>query len=800
MFHGWLTRIAERAMARPWRFIAAMTVFTLLAAPGLTRLKFRTDGHALMPPDHPVVRFDAEVRRDFQLRDPIVVLIETSHPDGIYNLATLRRVAELSEVLAGIDGIGKEQVTSLATERRDRFFPGTLTFRPFLDPLPDTPLLMSLLKSDVQATPNLTGTLISRDGRATSILVGAPAAFDPQGRITFDRAALYRQIVQVTRRFETPADRIVVAGAPAAESLLGLHILEDLRLLIPLALVLIALACWWGCRRVWTLLVVLPKMAAALLWTFGLMGWLGVPVYLTTAVLPVILITAFLADEIHLLWHYQQLLAERPAGEPYLSTLKRATAEMSRPITLASLTTAAGFFSFLSSSIIPIWAFGLFAGLAILFCLLWTFTVVPATLALLGPERVARRGRSLADGQRLARALSPLLDHRAATLAVLGLLTLALGLGIGRLKVQDSWIDGFAPGSPFRRATEEVNARLYGSHLLLAQVHFTPPPERVPRVRRRSGPLLAPENLRALGALEDFIRRQPGVGGVEGPYSQFTTVAYFWLGRQPGGRAVPDDLERVDQVYRLFDRNRGEFHRHQVIDEALDRGIVTIFLKAANYQETGRLMRAIRGYERQHLAPLWARVDFAGDVAVSQAMIPQIVRSQIWSLVLALAGSFLVICLLHRSIADGFWAVLPANVAVVWIFGAMGWLGIPLGVATSMFCAITLGIGADYGVHLLERFRHAQAAGSPDPQRVALAEAGPAIIIDCVAIALGFALLAFSEVPADARLGVLVAAALLASCVLTLTGLALLLPTERRQRAHGAQPAAAPRSEAAGSL
>lgn len=799
MPHRWLTRVAERAMDRPWWSIAAMVLFTLAFTPGLTRLQFRTDGHALMPPDHPVVQFDASVRETFQLRDPIVVLVETSHPEGIYNLATLRKVQELSRELAKLPGVGSEQVTSLATERRDRFFPGTLTFRPFLDPLPDTPVLMDLLKSDIQATPILTGTLISADARATAILVGAPSIFDPQGRVATDRAGLYREILDVARPFQSSTDRISVAGAPVAESLLGWHILEDLRLLVPLCLALIALACFWGCRRGSSLLVVLPKIGASLLWTFGLMGWLGSPVYLTTAVLPVILITAFLADEVHLLLHYQQILARNP-GAAHQPLLRQAISEMARPITLTSLTTAAGFFSFLASSIVPVRAFGLYAGLAILFCLLWTFTVVPATLALLGRARIERRGAALAEGKWLARALSPVLQHRLATLAVLGLLTLGLGLGIRRLEVQDSWIDGFAPGSPFRQATDHINAQLYGSHLLLAHVHFTPPAASSPEVHGRSGPLLDPRNLRAVGDLEAFIRRQPEVGGVVGPHNQFTTVAYLWLGRSPEARSVPDDVARVEQVYRLFDRTRGEFRRRQVVNDALDQGIVTIFLKEANYKETDRLMEAVRAYEREHLAPLGARLAFAGDVAVSQAMIPQIVSSQIWSLLFALLGSFLVVCLLHRSLADGFWAVLPAYVAVVWVFGAMGWLGIHLGVATSMFCAITLGIGADYGIHFLERFRRAQAQGDSQPQRTALIEAGPAILVDCLAIALGFALLGFSEVPANVRLGSLVAVALFASCLLTLTGLAVLIPVRARRTVPAAQDAPVPRSEAAGSM
>jgi len=50
-----------------------------------------------------------------------------------------------------------------------------------------------------------------------------------------------------------------------------------------------------------------------------------------------------------------------------------------------------------------------------------------------------------------------------------------------------------------------------------------------------------------------------------------------------------------------------------------------------------------------------------------------------------------------------------------------------------------------------------------------------------LAIALGFGLLGLSQVPANARLGLLVAFALTASCVLTLGGLAALLGETARR-------------------
>ncbi len=249
-------------------------------------------------------------------------------------------------------------------------------------------------------------------------------------------------------------------------------------------------------------------------------------------------------------------------------------------------------------------------------------------------------------------------------------------------------------------------------------------------------------------------------------------------------------------VLSRFDLARGERRRREVIDDELRRAVVTIFLKNANYRDTATLMEAIRDWQRDHFAKSrlspsggtrGVRVDFAGDVAVSQAMIPAIVETQVASLLLALASALLAVCLLTRSLAAGLAAVAPAALAVLWTFGAMGWLGMPLGVATSMFCAVTLGIGVDYAVHFYERFRRARAAGHPAPAELALREAGPSILADTLAIALGFGLLGLSQVPANARLGLLVALALAASCLLTLGGLGAVLGEADRRSGRSAQ-------------
>lgn len=769
-------RLVDLPLRHPRAVLVLWALATLAALPGLWRLELRTDGHALVPADDPAVVFDDEVRERFHLRDPLVVLIETSHPDGIFNLRTLRTVQEISGLLSRLEGIPPEDVTSLATETRHRVYPGTLKFRPFLDPLPDTPELMSLFREDLSAAWIVEGTLVSQDRKAVTLLLGVPP-IDPER--PYSRAALYRRVAEAVRPFESATDRIFVVGAPAAESLLGEHLLEDLRRLLPLSLFVIGLVVWLGTRRLAAVRIAAIKVVLCLVWTFGLMGWAGSPVYLTTAILPVILVTVGLASEIHILWHYQRVLA-RPGMRdlPHPQALRETFGELARPVLFSALTTSFGFFSFQLSSLDPVRAFGLFAGIGVLFCLAGSLTLVPALLRLLPPAALAHPGRAAGTkGQLLRRAAAPFLSNPRWTLAGLLLVSLGLGLGATRLFIQDSWIDGFSPDSPFRQATDRVNRHLFGTHILLAHLRFDLPPERTPQVDDRQGPLLDPALLEALGRFEAEVRRQPGVGGVLGTYSHLTGVHALWMGGDETARVIPTTPERVEQLLRMFDLGRGIHRRREVIHEDLRRTVVTIFLKDANFRDTARLMESVRRASARHLGPYQARLDFAGDVAVSQAMIPAIVRTQVSSVLGSLLGCLTALFLLHRSLRLGLIAIVPTALSTLWIFGLMGWLGIPLGVATSMFCAITIGIGDDYAIHFVDRWRVARAAGQDCPALQAVQEAGPSILNDALAIALGFGLLTVSQVAANAALGILVALALTAGCLLTLLGLGSLLQT-----------------------
>ncbi len=336
-----MTFLVRFSIQRPWRALLGGLLVTLAAVPGIWRLELRTDGRALVPAAAPEVIYDQAIRETFGVRDPIVVMIESDHPDGIFNPSTLRRVRDLTAALLRVDGVGPADVTSLATELTFPLRSGRFQKRTFLQDLPETAEELDQLRDDLRRIELYDGTLVGRDGRATVILIGVPEG---------DRAAFYRRVREIASRHAS-GDQIAVIGAPVAEALLGNHIFADLGVpaavlhthgdgwdrdertefpgnlaelrsfvgrrvgLVPIVIAVMGLVFLVSFRRPAAALLPLVEVGCCLVIVFGVMGWLGVPIYLTTAILPVILTAVGVADEIHIFRRVVELYRERPEAD-----------------------------------------------------------------------------------------------------------------------------------------------------------------------------------------------------------------------------------------------------------------------------------------------------------------------------------------------------------------------------------------------------------------------------------------------------------------------------------------------------
>jgi len=850
------------SMKHPWWAITLAFWLTFAAGLGLRSLHLRTDGFALVPESDPRIAADATVREVFSYADPFVVLIQSNREQGVFHPKTLQLVRELTTRLQQIKGLLPQNLTSLATEshflRRNR----GLKYQTLLETERTSFDALQQLRVDIEAIGLYTGTLISDDGRDTAIYVDAVPHLD--------RISLYRTICETVARSNTGPETVQVLGAPAAETLLGRHIMEDLGVparflgsqtstppglvgLVPLV-ILVLILVFFAVFRSWVA-AFLPLMeaGAALVFCFGLMGWLGVPIYLTTAVLPIILVAMGITDEIHIFYRYLSLLGENNSQDTAV-TVSRVMAEMWRPIIKTSLTTSIGFLSFALSPIVPVRIFGIFTAIGVLFCMLWSLWAIPALLCLI-PSRWFR------PVEKTVLSTFPLLlvrpgRHPWRVLLVTLLLALSALPGLFKLTVQDSWTDGFARDSSFRRATAHFDAHFHGAHVLLLsldagqpvltrqtkaalmgghlhllpgdllqdpqqlvgrQIQFVlqepsdlpgpasratrprqwkayidsarregehiavttpkrsgspkfwlrPKPEAMAQVTITATPFANPAILSRVKQFEQRLLQQADVGGVLGPNNYLETTGFMLHPEQADARVLPQNTREVLSLWSKFRFIRGEERLRQVVDASFRKGLMAVFVRDANFRKVADLMTVLDGLEAELLAPMAINLTLAGDLAVSQTLIEGIVTTQYRSLCFSLLGVFLVAALLNRSLGRGLLVLLPSAIAVGLSFAAMGVLAVPIGVATSMFAGMTLGLGVDFAVHLLDReaLLRKQGLSAKDALDGAVAQTAPANFINAFALAAGFGLLYLSQVPANARLGLLVVCGVL-TCAL----------------------------------
>lgn len=744
-----LLRLSVRHPRSVIGVVLALTVAAALAIPGV---RVRLDGRSLIPQDYHAQVESERAAKLFDLRDVIVVGIES--PQGIYNPRTLALVAELSDSLARVEGIVPGSVASLAT------LPRFSVDANVLDPLPllarQGPVSAEVAARVRQETREMgleDGVLVARDGKTTAIYAEVRAEADR-----------YRVLQEVRALVGTPArvpgpDRVRLSGTALAQAVLGLSAARDLTRLLPAVLLTVALALTLLFRHPAPALVSLGEIGVSLVWTAGIMGVLGESIFVTTLVLPVILVVIGVSDDVYALNGCFRALRASP-GVPVEETVVESFRAVKRPILLTSATTIAGLLSLALTNLEPQRVFGVYGALAILFSSLFTFSFVPAMLVL-RRLRVAAREEPAASGERLrllCRTLEQVGPRRG-----LAVLLLLVGLAVWattRLRIEDNWVDNLPPSGDIARDTHRLDRELAGTLRIEVLVDSG----------KRDG-FLDPAAFRRLGQIESALTALPGVGAAHSVYGDVVRVQSAldgvdqaaWRADLESGRRALGSSDVEQALLILSSLRRSPLSER--IDGDYRRARITVFVRDAEYSLIAGIVRAAA-----ELSTNGMRLTPFGDGWINYLAVRLLVTGQIQSVGFALLANTVLLLLLFRRFGDALLTLAPILVSVLLVFAALALSGAPLGIANSMFTAIALGIGVDYSIHLVAHYRERRTAGEPLPAAIghAIELTGPAILKSAVAIAAGLSVLAFSEVRPNLQLGLLVSLSLTVCAAMTL--------------------------------
>ena len=137
----------------------------------------------------------------------------------------------------------------------------------------------------------------------------------------------------------------------------------------------------------------------------------------------------------------------------------------------------------------------------------------------------------------------------------------------------------------------------------------------------------------------------------------------------------------------------------------------------------------------------------------------------------------LLLSLMFKNIKLGLIGSVPIIITSIISFGIMGLLNIPFSTTTALLSSIAIGIGIDYAVHFLERYK-INAEETNDKTLTCqntMRHSGRAIVFNAVVVIAGFLVLLFSVFPPNRALGALVSLNMFTSFLGTVTIMYLVL-------------------------
>jgi hypothetical protein len=247
-----------------------------------------------------------------------------------------------------------------------------------------------------------------------------------------------------------------------------------------------------------------------------------------------------------------------------------------------------------------------------------------------------------------------------------------------------------------------------------------------------------PAALQAMDRIHQIARNIPGVLEVTSPSQVIKDANY----RNTGVSVIPDDTDTIDA---LFASDMPSY----IMPDRKHAVVSVVFSGTTSDSMQVEILRETEAAVEFAEFPPGYKVIVTGDVAFNDAMNNEMNSSMGILLVISVLLMVLVLYMVFRHVR---WRLLPLPIVllgIIFTFGAMGYLDIPMTMVSMAAFPVLIGLGIDYAIQfhnrIEEEFERNHSAADAVIETVK--HTGPAVLIALVITALGFASLFTSSVP-----------------------------------------------------
>ncbi len=724
-----------------WVLIPIIFGLTLFFGYQIKNLKINPDLITYLPKTDPAVKLAEYIGDEFGGNFLAITAIDT---DDVFQKETIDKINEITSKLKLLDGV--DYVLSLTDIIDIKKSEDGIEIGKLIDEynLPQTKEEFRKLKEYTLSKKRYRNRIVSSDGKTTLIITSISK--------DADRRKITKEVREIIVNSGVKGN-VYFGGLPFQLVEIGDFIIKDLKLLTPLVGLVVVITLYLNFFTLRGVLLPLLSVIISTVWALGLMSLFRIPLTIISDAIPVLLLAIGSAYSIHMVSKFEE------SGKKGLN-FRESFKEVSISVILAGITTIAGFLSFIVGSYLTaIREFGLFSAIGVMISLLLSITLVPILLSLtkVKKHKFTEKFKIL---ERLEGLSYWILKKEKITIILFSAIIIASIFEATLIHRKSNLVSYFERESYIQRSEKVLERKFGGSvpiHILV------------------KGDIQSPEIMKKMKKMQDFLN---GIGYV---YNSQSIVDYIeemndLMGE---GNRIPDTKEKVQNLLFLLE---GERVIEQLINRDKTEALIQATIPNLDIDEMNKLIKTIDDYiSKENNKEI--NFSFTGEPLIYSHLDSSLLKSQVTSLSIAIFLVFLCVSILLGSYKGGLIGLTPIIFTLFIIFGVMGFASIPLDIATVLVGSVSIGIGIDYSIHFLNRYRFEiqKKQSEIDALHSTLTTTGKAITTNMLTVAFGFLILIFANLIPLRRFGLLVAITMLSSGIGALTLLpAIILITKTK--------------------
>ena len=749
-----LERVGFFGINAPYLTFLFIVLFSVLGVMGLMRLRVDDSLSELFRTDSEEFRRYEEIDRRFPSSEyDVLVVVEGKDLLKKPQLEAFRRAIIDLQLADGVDGL----VSMLSARAKPDASGYAAPIVP--DELPDDAQTYAAIISALRSNEIVAGKFLSPDGE----LALAVIALDRKAVEEQSAKVIIGGIADQLKKELAPLGlKSHLTGAPVMQLEIRNAVERDQILYNGLGLLFGATIAAIFFKRISLMLLAALPPVLAVLWSLGLLGWIGFKLNLFLNVMtPLVMVMGF-ADSMQMVSAIRIRLRE---GDNKAQAVRFAVRIVGPACVLAHGIALLSFIALLFSPSGLIRTFGMAGALAVCISFVAVLLVLPLLgLVLIRNETTLARDRSPAD--RLMDGLGGIVGWIVDRVVRWPLTTTLVALGsfliLGHAYLQLEPRYRLADQVPDREqalgATERIDQKLTGANPVHVMIEW------------KTGELIyAPGPLQAIAAAHEVLEKQAGLGNVWSLES-----LRRWL--KEAGDDSPETMKKFV----------GYLPEHLVRRFIAKEGNAVLVTGRLPDVDSSRILPVVekidRALDQVRVERPQFRISVTGLPAVAARNSARMISQLNESLPICVAFAAVLLALAFRSVFVGVISLLPGLYPVVASGAIIHWTGGGLEFASVVALLVVFGLAIDALIHFFNRLSLEERV---EPRaEVAIRNArvlvGPAIILTTLVLAFGLGVTVFSDLPSLRTFGFVCGTTLIASLLADLVFLPGLIMLVRK--------------------